>query len=149
AERLLERVTGLSSERLAGHLAITIDSLTGAELKTRLQTELGVSVPVVKLLQNLTLATLVGLLADALEHVPSATPASPGTIAAHPLVSTDGLTIYGHLSLPPGAGPHPAVVVCTADQGGALDVKGHHVRVHEHAPLVAAGFAVFTVDQRG
>lgn len=67
----------------------------------------------------------------------------------HQFSSSDGLTIYGHLSLPAGAGPHPAVVVLTAYLGGALDSQGRYVNVREHEPLVSAGFAVFTVDHRG
>lgn len=151
-EAILARVTGLSGEQLGGGQAVDIDSLMGVELKTLFQSRLGVSVPVVKLQRNLTVMGLVGLLADELERAGGAVAAPPASrdwLVVHELVSSDGMTIYGHLSLPLGAGPHPAVVVCTADTGGALDAEGHHVRVHEHAPLVAAGFAVFTVDHRG
>ncbi|MCP3800287.1 SDR family NAD(P)-dependent oxidoreductase [Allokutzneria sp. A3M-2-11 16] len=148
-ERLLARVTGLSGEQLAGAQAITIDSLMGVELKTLIQNELDVSLPIVKLQQNVTVSGVVELVADALDQAPAAKPATRDWLVQHELVSFDGTTFYGHLSLPPSSGPHPAVVVCTADTGGALDSEGRRVRVHEHAPLVAAGFAVFTVDQRG
>jgi dipeptidyl aminopeptidase/acylaminoacyl peptidase len=41
------------------------------------------------------------------------------------------------------------VVVHTQDPGGALNAEGHYVRLAEHGPLLARGYAVFTVDQRG
>jgi dipeptidyl aminopeptidase/acylaminoacyl peptidase len=41
------------------------------------------------------------------------------------------------------------VVVCTAGEGGALNADGDYAHISEHSPLLAAGFAVFTVDQRG
>ena len=40
-------------------------------------------------------------------------------------------------------------MVCAPDTGGVLDADGRYLRIHEHAPLVAAGFAVFSVDHRG
>ena len=75
-------------------------------------------------------------------------PATPRP-TAHTFRSDDGLPIYGHLTLPPGPGPHPAVVVHTSGMGGALDAEGRYVNLAEHAPLFARGYAVFTVDQRG
>jgi dipeptidyl aminopeptidase/acylaminoacyl peptidase len=72
-----------------------------------------------------------------------------GTPTQYSFPSRDGLTIYGHLSLPTGPGPFSAVVVHTGDRGGALDEQGQYADVCEHQPLNSAGFAVFTVDQRG
>jgi acyl transferase domain-containing protein/dienelactone hydrolase len=146
---LVQRVTGLSAEQLQAGQAVDIDSLAGVELRVLLQNELGVAVPAVRLQRNLTLIGLVGLLADELDRAPAGPLLSLDNIVAHELISSDGLTIYGHLSMPAGAGPHPAVMVCTSGFGGALDEEGRYARISEHAPLLGAGFAVFTVDQRG
>ncbi|MCC2275801.1 prolyl oligopeptidase family serine peptidase [Streptomyces sp. ET3-23] len=102
--------------------------------------------PAVKLQRNLTMAGLARLLSDELDRTP--VDALQG-LAVHEFTSADGLTVYGHLGLPPGPGPHPAVVVCTAGPGGALNADGEPVQVGEHPPLRAAGFAVLTLDHRG
>ncbi|PSL52666.1 acyl transferase domain-containing protein [Saccharothrix carnea] len=146
---LLHRTTGLTGRQLADEQAVDIDSLVAVELRVGLQNALGVSVPAVKLQRNLTVSGLAGLLAEELDRAPG-TPSRPAeAITAHGFTAADGLVVHGHLSLPDGPGPHPAVVVCTAGEGGALDDQGRYARVSEHAPLLAAGFAVFTVDQRG
>ncbi|MFD9698049.1 SDR family NAD(P)-dependent oxidoreductase [Lentzea sp. NPDC059081] len=144
---LLHNATGLPADQLAAEQAVDIDSLVAVELRVRLQDALGVSVPSVKMQRNLTVGKLVSLLADELENAPVRPHASG--ITTEEFVSADGTTIYGHLSLPTGSGPHPAVVVCSANPGGALDDEGRIVRVSEHEPLCQAGFAVFTVDHRG
>ena len=146
---LLQRVTGLSAEQLGDQQAVDIDSLVAVELRVLLQDTLGVSVPAVKMQRNLTVAALAALLADELGRAPAATRRPIENIVTHEFASSDGLTVYGHLTMPEGPGPHPAVVVCAAGVGGALDQKGRHVRISEHAPLNAAGFAAFTVDHRG
>jgi pimeloyl-ACP methyl ester carboxylesterase len=143
---ILQQTTGLTDHRLDDDQPVDIDSLTAVGLRVLLHKELGVSVPAVKLQRNLTLAGLAGLLADELDRAPTST--FPD-LAVHEFESADGLTVYGHLSLPPGPGPHPAVVVCTAGPGGALNADGAPVQIGEHPPLRAAGFAVFTVDYRG
>ncbi|KOX18427.1 polyketide synthase [Saccharothrix sp. NRRL B-16348] len=146
---LLERTTGLTGQQLADEQAVDIDSLVAVELRVGLQNALGVSVPAVKLQRNLTVSGLVDLLAEELDRAPN-TPSRPAErITAHEFTSADGVVVHGHLSLPDGPGPHPAVVVCTSGEGGALDDQGRYARVSEHGPLLAAGFAVFTVDQRG
>ena len=147
---LLQRVTDLSDQQLDAQQAVDIDSLAAVELRVLIQRTLGVSVSAVRLQRNLTVTSLASLLAEELDRAPApgAQPPPEGLVP-HEFASSDGLTIYGHLSLPPGPGPHPAVVVCTSGVGGALDDEGRYVRVGEHAPLRAAGFAVFTVDQRG
>jgi epothilone polyketide synthase D len=146
---LLQQITGLQRQQLDDQHAVDIDSLTGVELRALLQNTLGVSVPAVQLQRNLTVTGLTALLADELDRAPAHTPRPLEGIVTHEFLSSDGLTVYGHLSLPPGPGPHPAVVVCGAGAGGALDDEGRYVHVTEHPPLRAAGFAVFTVDQRG
>ncbi|MGW4464797.1 SDR family NAD(P)-dependent oxidoreductase [Micromonospora sp. NPDC004704] len=143
---VLRGITGLTDDQLAGDQPVDIDSLTAVELRVLLQKELGVMVPAVKLQRTLTLTGLATLLAGELGA--SADPPRPD-LTVHEFPSADGLTVFGHLSLPAGPGPHPAVVVCTAGEGGALDADGTYVKVSEHAPLHAAGFAVFTVDHRG
>lgn len=145
---LLSKATGLSDEQLLAGQAVDVDSLTAVELRVLVQKEIGVMVPAVKMQQNLTVSRLAELLAAEFEHIGTETRQRAG-LTVHEFVSTDGLTVYGHLSLPAGQGPHPAVVVCTAGEGGALDTDGNHFRVTEHAPLNAAGFAVFTIDHRG
>ncbi|MBB5156453.1 SDR family NAD(P)-dependent oxidoreductase [Saccharopolyspora phatthalungensis] len=146
---LLQRTTGLTDSQLDEEQAVDIDSLTAVELRVLLQKELGVAVPAVKLQRNLNVTGLAELLGDELDRAPAETLGLTESLTVHEVVSADGLTIYGHLSVPAGPGPHPAVVVCTAGEGGALDAEGDYVHVSEHAPLHAAGFAVFTVDQRG
>jgi phthiocerol/phenolphthiocerol synthesis type-I polyketide synthase C len=143
---ILRQATGLTDHQLGDDQPVDIDSLTAVGLRVLLHKELGVSVPAVKLQRNLTMAGLAGLLAAELDRVCTDIFQD---LAVHEFESADGLTVYGHLSLPPGPGPHPAVVVCTAGPGGALNADGDPVQVSEHPPLRAAGFAVFTVDHRG
>ncbi|MEQ0558440.1 SDR family NAD(P)-dependent oxidoreductase [Amycolatopsis sp. NEAU-NG30] len=146
---LIERVTGLSDEQLRSGQSVDIDSLAGVELRVLLQNELGIAVPAVRLQRNLTLTGLTAMLGDELERESADAGLSPAGITVHDFVSSDGTTVYGHLSLPGGTGPFPAVVVCTSGTGGALDEQGRYAQIGEHAPLLAAGFAVFTVDHRG
>ncbi|UMP06979.1 SDR family NAD(P)-dependent oxidoreductase [Amycolatopsis sp. EV170708-02-1] len=145
---VLHAATGVPLDRLGDEQAVDIDSLVAVELRVRLQDTLGVSVPAVKLQRNLTVGRIVTLLADELERQPIGG-ARESRISTHEFVSSDGTVVYGHLSLPSGPGPHPAVVVCTSGTGGALDDDGQLTRLSEHAPLTEAGFAVFTVDHRG
>ncbi|MFE0021019.1 SDR family NAD(P)-dependent oxidoreductase [Amycolatopsis sp. NPDC059021] len=141
---LLQRTTGLTEQQLGEEQAVDVDSLTAVEVRVLLQKHLGVAVPAVRLQRSLSVGVLVELLVDELDR------AQPETAAAsHEITSADGLVIYGHLSVPPAPGPHPAVVVCTAGEGGALNADGDYAHLSEHAPLLAAGFAVLTVDQRG
>jgi len=145
---LLHKATGLSETQLENQDAVDIDSLLAVELRISMQNSLGVSVPAVKMQRNLTLSTLSALLVDELERTPAAS-GPIQDIATHEFTSSDGLIVYGQLSLPSGPAPHPAVVVCTSGTGGALDDNGRPTRTSEHGPLVRAGFAVFTVDHRG
>ncbi|MET0136385.1 MAG: SDR family NAD(P)-dependent oxidoreductase [Kibdelosporangium sp.] len=142
---LLQRTTGLTEQQLSEQQAVDVDSLTAVELRVLLQKQLGVAVPAARLQRSVSVGVLVDLLVDELDR------ARPGAArpTTHRVTSADGLVIYGHLSVPPGPGPHPAVLVCTAGEGGALNADGDYAHVGEHAPLRAAGFAVFTVDQRG
>ncbi|MET8759935.1 SDR family NAD(P)-dependent oxidoreductase [Lentzea sp. NPDC004782] len=142
---LLQRVTGLDDEQVRAEV-VDIDSLTAVELRVLLQKQLGVAVPSVRLQRGLTVDALSALLADELDQVRSGPAVS---LTVHEITSTDGLVVYGHLSVPSGPGPHPAVVVCTAGEGGALNAEGEYAHIGAHAPLNAAGFAVLTVDQRG
>ncbi|WP_203217982.1 type I polyketide synthase [Nocardia terpenica] len=146
---LLAQTTGLTEHELGDEHPIDIDSLTAVGLRVLLQKELGVSVPAVKLQTNLTMTGLADLLAAEVDRAPADTLRLAADLTVHEFESADGLIVYGHLGLPPGPGPHPAVVVCTAGAGGALDESGDYARIDEHAPLRAAGFAVFTVDHRG
>ncbi|MFJ8911697.1 SDR family NAD(P)-dependent oxidoreductase [Amycolatopsis sp. NPDC102389] len=141
---LLQRTTGLTEQQLGEEQAVDVDSLTAVELRVLLQRHLGVAVPAVRLQRGLSVGVLAELLVDELDRTRPETAAVP-----HEITSADGLVIYGHLSVPPDPGPHPAVVVCTAGEGGALNADGDYAHLSEHAPLLAAGFAVFTVDQRG
>lgn len=141
---LLQRTTGLTEQQLGEEQAVDVDSLTAVDVRVLLQKHLGVAVPAVRLQRSLSVGVLVELLVDELDRT------QPDTATAlHEITSADGLVIYGHLSVPPDTGPHPAVVVCTAGEGGALNADGDHAHLSEHAPLLAAGFAVLTVDQRG
>ncbi|WP_163998986.1 type I polyketide synthase [Pyxidicoccus caerfyrddinensis] len=130
-----------------------MDSLMASELSIRLEKDTGMMIPMMMLMRRSTIQDVVQRLLEMLA-LPSADPAAQGASSGikptqHSFVSEDGLTVYGHLSLPPGPGPHPAVVVHTQDPGGALNAEGHYVRLAEHGPLLARGYAVFTVDQRG
>ncbi|ANN16014.1 polyketide synthase [Amycolatopsis orientalis] len=141
---LLQRTTGLTEQQLGEEQAVDVDSLTAVELRVLLQRQLGVAVPAVRLQRSLSVGVLAELLVDELDR------AQPETATAlHEITSADGLVIYGHLSVPPVPGPHPAVVVCAPGEGGALNADGDYAHLSEHAPLLAAGFAVLTVDQRG
>jgi polyketide synthase 12 len=141
---LLQRTTGLTEQQLGEGHAVDVDSLTAVEVRVLLQKHLGVAVPAVRLQRSLSVGVLVDLLVDELDRSEPETTATP-----HEITSADGLVIYGHLSVPPGPGPHPAVVVCTAGEGGALNADGGYAHLGEHAPLLATGSAVLTVDQRG
>ena len=146
---LLRQATGLSHEQLADGAPVDIDSLTAVSLRVLLQKDLGVAVPAVKLQRDLTLASLVELLVEELDRDTEEVFAPEDDLTVHEFPSADGTTVYGHVSLPPGPGPHPGVVVCTAGEGGALNADGEYLQISEHAPLRAAGFAVLTVDHRG
>ncbi|MFC3456147.1 SDR family NAD(P)-dependent oxidoreductase [Amycolatopsis speibonae] len=141
---LLQRTTGLTEQQLGEEQAVDVDSLTAVELRVLLQRQLGVAVPAVRLQRSLSVGVLAELLVDELDR------SQPETATvAHEITSADGQVIYGHLSVPPDPGPHPAVVVCAPGEGGALNNDGDYAHLSEHAPLLAAGFAVLTVDQRG
>ncbi|MEV7044747.1 SDR family NAD(P)-dependent oxidoreductase [Amycolatopsis sp. NPDC051061] len=146
---LLQQSTGLTEGQLDDDQPVDVDSLTAVGLRVLVQKELGVSIPAVKLQRDLTMSGLVGLLVAELDRAPAETFEPARDLTVHEFASGDGLTVYGHLSSPPGPGPHPAVVVCTSGRGGALNADGVHVQVGEHEPLRAAGLAVFTVDHRG
>lgn len=143
------------NEPLSG---LGMDSLMAFELKRRIEDCIGINLPAVTILRGPSVAQLGKEIAaqfNGKEQAQSSASASldpcgaPVIPTQHSFSSHDGLIIYGHLSLPEGAGPFPAVVVHTADTGGALDAEGRYVHIYEHGPLIAAGFAVFTVDQRG
>jgi epothilone polyketide synthase D len=144
---ILERTTGLQAQQLNEQQAVDIDSLAAVELKILLQNAFAINVPSVQLQRNLTAKGLAELLADALEGASG--DGAADDIVMHEFVSSDGLTIYGHLSVPAGPGPYPAVVVCSSGTGGALDEQGRYAHIGEHGPLMNAGFAVFSVDLRG
>ncbi|MFJ4654445.1 SDR family NAD(P)-dependent oxidoreductase [Nocardia sp. NPDC088792] len=146
---LLAQTTGLTEHQLGDDQPIDIDSLTAVGLRVLLQKELGVSVPAVKLQTNLTMTGLAGLLAEELAQAPLDTFVPERDLTVHEFEAVDGLTVYGHLAVPAGPGPHPAVLICTAGPGGALAVSGDYAQIAEHAPLHEAGFATFTVDHRG
>jgi myxalamid-type polyketide synthase MxaE and MxaD len=132
-------------------VSLGMDSLMAYEAQGFIQQRWGVEVPVMQFLKGDSTSALAGFIRRAMQSArppaPSQAPeAGPERIE---FTAPDGLRLFGHLSLPPGPGPHPAVVVHTANAGGALDEQGRYAQLHEHAPLVAAGFAVLTVDQRG
>ncbi|MEV7044742.1 SDR family NAD(P)-dependent oxidoreductase [Amycolatopsis sp. NPDC051061] len=146
---ILQQSTGLTEQQLGDQQAVDVDSLTAVELRVQLQKQLGVTVPAGRLQRNLSVPVLVSLLGEELDRAESGADTLTEGLAVHEITADDGLVFYGHLSTPSGPGPHPAVVVCTAGNGGALDDDGDYAHTSEHAPLLAAGFAVFTVDQRG
>ncbi|MCP3138232.1 type I polyketide synthase [Pyxidicoccus xibeiensis] len=127
-----------------------MDSLMASELSVRLERDTGMLIPMMMLMRRASVHDVVQRLLEMLAapDAGAAASAAPKPVQ-HTFTSADGLTLYGHLSLPPGPGPHPAVVVHTMDPGGALNAEGQYVRLAEHAPLLARGYAVFTVDQRG
>jgi epothilone polyketide synthase D len=146
----------IDSETPLGDLGM--DSLMASELSVRLERETGLMIPMMMLMRRASLQDVVKRLLEMLSDsaaAPEAAAAQATPAAAvpkptqHTFVSGDGLQIYGHLSLPPGPGPHPAVVVHTSGLGGALNAQGQYVNLAEHGPLLARGYAVFTVDQRG
>ncbi|GAB3733608.1 type I polyketide synthase [Amycolatopsis oliviviridis] len=145
---LLERTTGLSAEQLGDQQAVDVDSLTAVELRVLLQKHLGVAIPSARLQRNLSVAVLTDLLGDQLDRAKAEIPATE-RLTVHEIPSADGKVVYGHLSLPDGPGPHPAVVVCLPGDGGVLTAEGDYRHTSAHAPLNAAGFAVLFVDQRG
>lgn len=146
---MLESITGLKREQVDEQSAVDIDSLAAVELSMLVENAFGVRIAAIQLQRNLTAGSLGELLAPKFDAAAAGASAAGVDIVAHELLSSDGLLIHGHLSLPAGPGPHPAVVVCGPGAGGALDDQGRYARVSEHAPLHQAGFAVFTVDQRG
>ncbi|WIX98161.1 SDR family NAD(P)-dependent oxidoreductase [Amycolatopsis mongoliensis] len=146
---LLQRTTGLGEDRLGEQEAVDVDSLTAVELRVLLQKQLGVPVPAARLQRSLSVDVLVDLLADELDRARPDAVALTERLTVHEIASADGTVVYGHLSLPAGLGPHPAVVVCMPGDGGVLDADGDYRHISEHAPLNAAGFAVLSVDQRG
>jgi acyl transferase domain-containing protein/alpha-beta hydrolase superfamily lysophospholipase/acyl carrier protein len=146
---LLQRTTGLSEDQLGEQQAVDVDSLTAVELRVLLQKQLGIAVPSARLQRSLSVGVLVELLADELDRAEPEAVAVTERLTVHEITSTDGAVVYGHLSLPAGPGPHPAVVVCMGGDGGVLNGEGDYAHISEHAPLNAAGFAVFSVDQRG
>ncbi|MGW4128211.1 SDR family NAD(P)-dependent oxidoreductase [Amycolatopsis japonica] len=146
---LLQRTTGLSEQQLGEQQAVDVDSLTAVELRVLLQKHLGVAVPSARLQRSLSVDSLTDLLSDELDRAQPEPGPLTERLTVHEITSADGTVIYGHLSLPVGPGPHPAVVVCMPGDGGVLDEEGGYRHVSEHAPLNAAGFAVLSVDQRG
>lgn len=58
----------------------------------------------------------------------------------------DGTYLYGELRLPPGAGPHPAIMYIHGGRGGSPPGPGYlrHVRSH----LLADGYAYLDLDYR-
>jgi epothilone polyketide synthase D len=136
--------------------SLGIDALMGLELRNRIAAALAIDVSKHTLSTCPTLSALAGYLAKrslVLSGIygwgiiqPVDWPRLPTCCEFQ---GKDGKTLYGHLSCPPGPGPHPAVIVSVAHTGGALDEHGRYFQIYEHEPLVKAGFAVFTVDQRG
>ncbi len=89
---------------------------------------------------------LVALLVSSCRsHAPS--PSDPPTIRQEDVSFRNGsATLAGTLYLPPGTGPHPAIVAFHPANGGTRDF-------HAYAPLAKllppAGFAVLLYDRRG
>jgi epothilone polyketide synthase D len=131
-------------------MTLGLDSLLAYDAQTSIEKLWKVDIPVPHLLKGASVrdvAELVHLGMRRAGEVPTPEWTVQPTMVEFP--AKDGLTLYGHLSLPDGPGPYPAVVVHTGDQGGALDERGRYIQLFEHAPLLNAGFAVLTVDQRG
>ncbi len=137
---------------------IGFDSLMAVECRHRIQSQLGLNVGLLTIfaasgIETLAEELLVQLLGERDESASRPNPVVSLNVLVEPercqFSSIDGLTIYGHLSLPEGEGPHPAVLVHTAFHGGALGIRGEYENLQEHRFLVREGFAVFTVDQRG
>lgn len=131
-------------------IALGLDSLMAYDAQKSIADLWKVKIPVTHLLNGASarrIAELVQL------GVRSARDATAQEWAIHPTAvefpAEDGLMLYGHLSLPAGPGPYPAVLVHTGNEGGALDDQGRYVQLFEHAPLLSAGMAVLTLDQRG
>ena len=137
------------------------DSMMAVELKRKLSSHLDLDVPLLSLLSASGISRYATQLLAQLfqelypegsveEKKDKQSPTREGVwLEQLVFTSKDDMKIYGHLSLPEGQGPFPAVVVHTAYQGGALNSDGDYESIYEHHPLCSAGFAVFTVDQRG
>ena len=149
--RLIQQVLGhqgeLDVEKSFSELGV--DSLMAFEAKEKIARVWSVDLPVLELLHAANIAELAQLVERRLAGSATVDVRWPRLPTPCEFPSLDGLIIHGHLSLPTGPGPHPAIVVHTADTGGALDDQGRYVHLFEHEPLVRAGFAVLTVDQRG
>jgi NAD(P)-dependent dehydrogenase (short-subunit alcohol dehydrogenase family)/alpha-beta hydrolase superfamily lysophospholipase/acyl carrier protein len=131
-------------------VALGLDSLMAYDAQSSIEKLWKVEVPVTLLLKGASVrdvAELVHLGVRRSGELPAPEWTVLPTMVEFP--AKDGLMLYGHLSLPEGPGPCPAVVVHTGDQGGALDERGRYIQLFEHAPLLSAGMAVLTVDQRG
>jgi alpha-beta hydrolase superfamily lysophospholipase/acyl carrier protein len=132
-----------------------LDSLMAVELRNRLNALSGLRLPATVTFEYPSAQALSGYLLEQvfserkLDSAEPEAPEWPFLPEAFLIEAADGEPLHVHLSLPPGPGPHPAVVVHTANEGGALDDRGRYTKLHEHMPLVEAGFAVLTVDQRG
>jgi acyl transferase domain-containing protein/acyl carrier protein len=106
--QLLAKVLGVSPASLNSHTDITefgLDSLMALELRIQITADLGVSIPVVRLLEGLNLATLqtwiTGQLAETVEEPQSVTVA--GTETEFPLSQGQNAGLFGHKLLPEGA----------------------------------------------
>jgi dienelactone hydrolase/short-subunit dehydrogenase/acyl carrier protein len=167
------RIFEVPEVRLTDRLRLSdvgLDSLLAMTLQEHVEVELGVVLPLPILLGNPTIAELADAVGDLLSASGDAGAIAAGASGKHPasiagedeaargvdtppvmhrFPSRDGLEIYGHLSIPAGHGPHPAVLVHAPEYGGGLDASGRHHRIFAHRHLVREGFAVFTVDQRG
>src|SRR5581483_157613 len=80
----LGRVLGVRADRIESDRALTdlgLDSLLAVELMTALRTEAGVELPVVRLLQGITVSGLAELVVEQLTAGPTApaTPTVPGS----------------------------------------------------------------------
>jgi len=131
-------------------MALGLDSLMAYDAQNSIEKKWKVEIPVTHLLKGASVRDVAELVQLGLRRA-GEVPVPDWTV--HPtrveFSGKDGLTLHGHLSLPEGLGPYPAVVVHTGDQGGALDERGRYIQLFEHAPLLSEGLAVLTVDQRG
>jgi len=78
-------VLGLSPSRLDVHLALVnlgMDSLMGVELKNEIESELGVNVSLIELMQGASVARLASMLVDKLEGIDSPAAGEPKTVVA-------------------------------------------------------------------
>jgi dienelactone hydrolase/NAD(P)-dependent dehydrogenase (short-subunit alcohol dehydrogenase family)/acyl carrier protein len=131
-------------------MTLGLDSLMAYDAQSSIEKLWKVEIPVPHLLKGASVRDVAELVHFGM-RLAGEVPTPEWTV--HPRMvefpAKDGLTLYGHLSLPDGPGPYPAVVVHTGDQGGALDERGRYIQLFEHAPLLSANLAVLTVDQRG